>query len=80
MPVMIMAVPVIAEPVSDAPVTVGAARSGALEPKFVQQMSLEWFFRPCVEPRRLFSRYVPGNLLFPWLASQRPFCSPCADI
>ena len=27
---------------------------------------LEWFFRPCVEPRRLFSRYLIRSSLFPW--------------
>jgi hypothetical protein len=45
---------------------VSMAAEGALEPKFVQQMSLEWFFRPCVEPRRLFSRYLIRSSLFPW--------------
>lgn len=33
-------------------------------PKWVQVIGLEWFFRFCQEPRRLWKRYVIGNLLF----------------
>ncbi|MEJ5054245.1 WecB/TagA/CpsF family glycosyltransferase [Sphingobacterium sp. MYb382] len=33
-------------------------------PKFFLKLHLEWFYRLCVEPRRLFYRYVIGNVLF----------------
>lgn len=36
-------------------------------PKWMQRFGLEWFFRLCREPRRLWKRYVIGNLIFCWL-------------
>ena len=44
-------------------VTVGAAfdfHTGKVKqaPKFMQRAGLEWFFRLCVEPRRLYRRYL----------------------
>jgi N-acetylglucosaminyldiphosphoundecaprenol N-acetyl-beta-D-mannosaminyltransferase len=33
-------------------------------PQRLRRMRLEWLFRLMVEPRRLFARYVVGNLLF----------------
>lgn len=33
-------------------------------PRWMQQYSLEWLFRLCQEPRRLFKRYVQTNSLF----------------
>ena len=33
-------------------------------PKWMQQCGLEWFFRLCSEPKRLWKRYVFGNTLF----------------
>lgn len=43
-------------------VTVGAAfdfHTGKIKsaPKFIQKIGMEWFFRMCSEPRRLFKRY-----------------------
>jgi N-acetylglucosaminyldiphosphoundecaprenol N-acetyl-beta-D-mannosaminyltransferase len=32
-------------------------------PQIFQQLKLEWFFRLCLEPKRMFMRYVWGN---PW--------------
>ena len=53
-------------------VTVGAAfdfHTGrvAQAPKFLQKSGLEWFFRLCMEPRRLYGRYaevVPAFVYF----------------
>ncbi len=36
-------------------------------PKWMQQIGLEWFFRLCQEPRRLWKRYLVGNIIFIWL-------------
>ncbi|WP_461127050.1 WecB/TagA/CpsF family glycosyltransferase [Spirosoma aerophilum] len=33
-------------------------------PAWVRQMGMEWVFRLILEPRRLFKRYVIGNVLF----------------
>ena len=33
-------------------------------PKWMQRIGLEWFFRLCCEPRRLWKRYVIGNSQF----------------
>lgn len=33
-------------------------------PLWIRKMGLEWFYRLLKEPRRLFKRYVIGNLLF----------------
>lgn len=33
-------------------------------PAWVRQMGMEWMFRLILEPRRLFKRYVIGNVLF----------------
>jgi N-acetylglucosaminyldiphosphoundecaprenol N-acetyl-beta-D-mannosaminyltransferase len=35
-------------------------------PNWMQKISMEWFFRLCVEPKRLYKRYlriVPGFIL-----------------
>jgi N-acetylglucosaminyldiphosphoundecaprenol N-acetyl-beta-D-mannosaminyltransferase len=55
----------------DAPViiAVGAAfdfHSGAIRqaPRWMMRAGLEWLFRLCVEPRRLWKRYVLGNAHF----------------
>jgi len=55
----------------NAPVIVGAGAafdfcSGAKPqaPKWMQGCGLEWFFRLCCEPRRLWKRYLIGNSLF----------------
>lgn len=35
-------------------------------PKWWQEHSLEWLYRLCIEPKRMWRRYVIGNLLFLW--------------
>lgn len=37
-------------------------------PRWLQQTGLEWLYRLCQEPRRLWSRYWNSNLTFIWLA------------
>ncbi|HEB35561.1 MAG TPA: glycosyltransferase [Candidatus Aminicenantes bacterium] len=36
-------------------------------PKWMQHIGFEWFFRLCQEPRRLWKRYLVGNIMFLWL-------------
>ncbi|MBF0478514.1 MAG: WecB/TagA/CpsF family glycosyltransferase [Candidatus Omnitrophica bacterium] len=36
-------------------------------PVWMRQAGLEWFFRLCSEPKRLWKRYLYGNTLFVWL-------------
>lgn len=36
-------------------------------PRWIQQLGLEWFFRLCVEPRRLWRRYLKNNPRFIWM-------------
>jgi len=50
---------------------VGAAfdfHAGLLKqaPNWMQRMGLEWLFRLCIEPRRLWKRYLKNNPLFIW--------------
>ena len=50
-------------------VGVGAAfdfHSGRVKqaPRWIQRSGLEWFFRLCQEPRRLWKRYLRNNPLF----------------
>lgn len=60
----------------DAPVIVGVgaafdflAGTKAQAPRWIQRSGLEWFYRLCCEPRRLWRRYLIGNSLFVfWLA------------
>ena len=35
-------------------------------PRWMQRSGLEWLFRLCHEPRRLWKRYLVGNALFVW--------------
>ena len=35
-------------------------------PAILQRAGLEWFFRLCVEPKRLWKRYLKNNPLFIW--------------
>jgi N-acetylglucosaminyldiphosphoundecaprenol N-acetyl-beta-D-mannosaminyltransferase len=58
-------------PLLNAPVIVGAGAafdfcSGAKPqaPRWMQGCGLEWFFRLCCEPGRLWKRYLVGNSLF----------------
>jgi N-acetylglucosaminyldiphosphoundecaprenol N-acetyl-beta-D-mannosaminyltransferase len=53
---------------------VGAAfdfHAGAVlqAPWFVQKVGMEWFFRLCCEPRRLFKRYISTNPVFMYKAA-----------
>jgi N-acetylglucosaminyldiphosphoundecaprenol N-acetyl-beta-D-mannosaminyltransferase len=36
-------------------------------PAWMQRANLEWFFRVCVEPGRLWKRYLLGNSYFVWV-------------
>ncbi len=36
-------------------------------PRWMQKIGLEWLFRLCQEPRRLWKRYFIGNAIFIWL-------------
>ncbi len=36
-------------------------------PEIVQRLNLEWLFRVCQEPKRLFKRYLFGNIRFIYL-------------
>jgi len=58
-------------PLLNAPVIVGAGAafdfcSGVKPqaPRWMMAIGLEWFFRLCSEPRRLWKRYLVGNSLF----------------
>mgnify|MGYP003344569106 FL=1 len=37
----------------------------------MQRNGLEWFFRLCTEPRRLWRRYLVGNTAFVWSVLRR---------
>ena len=52
-------------------VGVGAAfdfHSGRVKqaPRWMQRTGLEWFFRLCCEPKRLWKRYLQNNPAFAW--------------
>jgi N-acetylglucosaminyldiphosphoundecaprenol N-acetyl-beta-D-mannosaminyltransferase len=36
-------------------------------PKWMQRIGLEWFFRLCQEPRRMWKRYLVTNSIYAWL-------------
>ncbi len=38
-----------------------------LAPPWISKLGLEWFYRLCQEPRRLWKRYLIGNTIFIWL-------------
>ncbi|QQL45620.1 WecB/TagA/CpsF family glycosyltransferase [Sulfuriroseicoccus oceanibius] len=40
-------------------------------PSWMQECGLEWFFRLCVEPRRLWKRYMKNNPRFVWKVLRR---------
>lgn len=40
-------------------------------PTWMQQLGIEWLYRLCSEPRRLWKRYLVGNLLFLWSVVRR---------
>ncbi len=50
---------------------IGAAfafHAGAVKqaPAWIQRLGMEWCFRMCIEPRRLFKRYLVNNTRFLW--------------
>ncbi len=58
----------------DIPISIGIGASfefvsGTVNraPKWMQKTGLEWLFRLATEPRRLWKRYLIGNLIFVWL-------------
>jgi exopolysaccharide biosynthesis WecB/TagA/CpsF family protein len=60
------------------PIAVGALLdflSGSVPraPLWMRQLRLEWLFRLCIEPGRLWRRYVVGNPLFLWRAVRQKF-------
>ena len=44
-------------------------------PKWWQDHSLEWFYRLCIEPKRMWRRYLLGNPLFMWNIIKEKFSS-----
>jgi N-acetylglucosaminyldiphosphoundecaprenol N-acetyl-beta-D-mannosaminyltransferase len=63
----------IHEHVADLPVRVVMGNGAAFDvlagffkrpPVHIQRMGLEWFYRLCTEPRRLWKRYLIGNFQF----------------
>jgi N-acetylglucosaminyldiphosphoundecaprenol N-acetyl-beta-D-mannosaminyltransferase len=52
------------------PVMVGIQKRA---PTWMQHAGLEWFFRLCQEPRRLFRRYAITNTWFMWLTAKEYF-------
>jgi N-acetylglucosaminyldiphosphoundecaprenol N-acetyl-beta-D-mannosaminyltransferase len=48
-------------------------------PGFIQKIGLEWFFRFCGDPIRLWNRYTLGNLRFLYLAGRELFSLPPRD-
>ena len=46
-------------------------------PLWMQRSGLEWFFRLCCEPKRLWKRYLLGNTQFVYLLSKDLFRKTC---
>ena len=44
-------------------------------PKWWQNHSLEWLYRLCIEPKRMWRRYLLGNPLFMWNIIKEKFSS-----
>lgn len=42
-------------------------------PRWWQEQSLEWLYRLCIEPKRMWKRYVIGNPLFLWNICKEKF-------
>jgi N-acetylglucosaminyldiphosphoundecaprenol N-acetyl-beta-D-mannosaminyltransferase len=60
-------------PLLDVPVMIGVGAAFDFlagvkpqAPRWMQRSGLEWLFRLCSEPRRLWKRYLVGNTLFIW--------------
>ena len=42
-------------------------------PKIYQRLALEWLYRLCMEPRRMFRRYMIDDMPFFWLLMKQKF-------
>ena len=42
-------------------------------PKFVQRLAMEWFYRLCKEPKRMYRRYLIDDMPFFWLLLKQKF-------
>jgi len=42
-------------------------------PRWIQDAGCEWLYRLCLEPRRMWRRYLIGNLQFAWIVMQQFF-------
>ncbi|MGE0606327.1 MAG: WecB/TagA/CpsF family glycosyltransferase [Pirellulales bacterium] len=47
-------------------------------PQWMRELCLEWLYRVCVEPRRLWRRYLVGNVVFLWRAGMERLFGPPA--
>jgi len=45
-------------------------------PRYLRHVGLEWLFRLAVEPRRLWRRYLVGNVTFLWLLARERLVGP----
>jgi N-acetylglucosaminyldiphosphoundecaprenol N-acetyl-beta-D-mannosaminyltransferase len=57
----------------------------AQAPRWMMRSGLEWFFRLCAEPRRLWRRYLVGNprflyLLWQYRRGRKPGAGPAAKV
>lgn len=49
------------------------AKEFKLAPRWIQKLGLEWFYRLCSEPRRMWKRYLVTNTRFLWLLLKEVF-------
>ncbi len=49
--------------------------AGAMKraPKWIQKIGMEWFYRFTQEPKRMWRRYLFGNLIFIWIVLKGKF-------
>jgi len=48
-------------------------------PLLVQKLGFEWFWRLCMEPRRLWKRYLVGNTIFLFVVFRQWWNQSLAD-
>ena len=67
----------------DVPIMIGVgaafdyiAGSKPHAPTYLRHVGLEWLFRLAVEPRRLWRRYLVGNVTFLWLLARERLVGP----
>jgi N-acetylglucosaminyldiphosphoundecaprenol N-acetyl-beta-D-mannosaminyltransferase len=67
----------------DVPIMIGVgaafdyiAGSKPYAPAYLRHVGLEWLFRLAVEPRRLWRRYLVGNVTFLWLLARERLVGP----